>query len=369
MKKMSNNLALVAIAGVLAASWSFAAPTLENSPTRLSSNENAFGYSPKAKEAMIKYIDSGSYYNRNNVQDLIEACAKKEGVPSSHIITTAGSGPLLMMTALAYAEPGVNVVTSEMGYTQLIRKFEARGGDVKFAKLGEDMGYDFDALKDEIDDNTKIVYICNPNNPTGVLCDPAELKQFVMSVRQDILVFVDEAYLELADSSFAMNTCAPLVKLRKNLIVTRTFSKGYGMAGLRIGYGVAQPEVLKKIGEFSMGTPSFLSAIAALEGLKDTDFFQKNVDLYRANRKMVTDAFDRMGLEYASPQGAFVYYKSGIDQQVLRDALESKGILVSGSRESGVPEGKYAQWSRVSIGTENQMKEFLKALTEVLVES
>jgi len=305
MKKMSTTVArrcrsLFALAalGAMAAPLLLAnGPTLENSPTRLSSNENAFGYTPKAKEAMIKYLDSGNYYNRNNVQELISLCAQKEGVPENYIITTPGSGPLLEMTALAYAEPGTNVVTTEMGYTQLVRKFDERGGDVKYASLSPEMGYDFDALRAEIDENTRIVYICNPNNPTGVLADANELKQFVLSVPQDILVFVDEAYLELADANFALNTCAPLVKVRKNLMVTRTFSKGYALAGFRIGYGVAHPDVLEKIGDFHLGPPSFIAAIAAVEALKDREHLAGNIKKYQTIRKYVCSEFDRMGIE------------------------------------------------------------------------
>lgn len=372
MKKMSNpverrirNLMVpVAFAGSLLASSLVgqAAPTLENSPVRLSSNENAFGYTPKAKMAMMKALEGGSYYNRNDVSELIELCAKKEGVPTDYILTTAGSGPLLMMTALAYAEPGANVVTTEMGYTQLVRKFEERGGDVKFAPLGDDMGYDFAALKAEIDENTKIVYICNPNNPTGVLADSAELKQFVMSIPDDILVFVDEAYLELADTNFAMATCAPLARLKKNVIVTRTFSKSYGLAGFRIGYAVAHPDILEKISVYHMGAPSYIAAIAASEAIKDTAHLAVNVTNYQTVRKHVTDAFDKMGIKYAKPDGAFVYFHSGLDQQVLRDTMKENGILISGSRVSGAPESKYSEWARVSIGTKPQMDEFLTLL-------
>ena len=360
-------LAILAIGGAMLASWSaFAGPTLKNSPTRLSSNENAFGYTPKAKEAVIKYLDGGAYYNRNNVETLVEMCAKKEGVSSDYILTTAGSGPLLMMTALAYAEPGVNVVTTEMGYTQLIRKFDERGGDVKFASLSEDMGYDFEALSSEIDENTRIVYICNPNNPTGVLAEANELKRFILSVPDDILVFVDEAYLELAEANFALNTCAPLVKVRKNLIVTRTFSKGYALAGFRVGYGIAHPSVLEKIDDFHMGSPSYLAAIAAVEAIKDTEHLAGNIKKYQTVRKYVCDSFDDMGIEYASPQGAFVYFKSGLDQQMLRDTMAENGILISGSRESGVLPGRFAKWSRVSIGTKPQMDEFLSTLSSLL---
>ncbi len=372
MKKMSNLverrirgwIAPVALAGSVLTSSLVGqpAPTLENSPVRLSSNENAFGYTPNAKLAMMKALDGGSYYNRNDVSELVELCAKKEGVSKDYILTTPGSGPLLMMTALAYAEPGVNVVTTEMGYTQLIRKFEERGGEVKFAPLSKDMGYDFKALKAEIDENTKIVYICNPNNPTGVLANAAELKQFVMSIPEDILVFVDEAYLELTSSSFALETCSPLVKLKKNVIVTRTFSKGYGLAGLRIGYAVAHPDILEKISVYYMGPPSYLSAIAASEAIKDSEFLATNVKNYQTVRKYVTDSFDKMGIDYAKPDGAFVYFHTGIDQQELRDTMKENGILISGSRVSGAPESKYAGWARVSIGTKPQMDEFLTIL-------
>lgn len=372
MKKMSTPVsgrtlrwfAPVVIAGSLFTSSLVAdpAPTLENSPIRLSSNENAFGYTPKAKEAMIKALESGSYYNWNNIGELVDHLAKREGVPSDYIVTTAGSGPLLMMTALAYAEPGANVVTTAMGYTQLTRKFEAQGGEVKYVPLGDDMGYDLKALGEAIDGDTKIVYICNPNNPTGVMIDPMALKQFVLSVPQDILVFVDEAYLELADTSFEMATCGPLTKLRKNLIVTRTFSKGFGMAGLRIGWGIGHPDVLEKIKVYHMGNPSYLSAIAAVEALKDDTFFQSNIDNYKKNRKYVTEAFDKLGIKYAKPSGAFVYFHTGIDQQELRDMMSANGVLISGSRVSGAPAQDYAGWARVSIGTKPQMDEFLNLL-------
>ena len=151
-------LAVLCLLGALAApSFLSAQPTLEDSPIRLSSNENAYGFTPKAKEAMMKYIKNGGYYNRNYVSELVAALAKKENVTPEHVITTAGSGPVLMMTALAYAEPGKNVVTTAMGYTQLTRKFEASGGEIKYAPLSEEMGYDFDALKAAIDEDTVIV--------------------------------------------------------------------------------------------------------------------------------------------------------------------------------------------------------------------
>ncbi len=342
-------------------------PTINDGAVRISSNENAFGFSPKALERMKAALESGNYYNRNDVLDLVDLCAAKEGVRADYIMTTPGSGPLLMMAAWAYAKPGANVVTSAMGYTQLTQAFVKHGGTIKFAPLSDKMGYDFKALGAAIDEHTEIVYICNPNNPTGVLADPAELRQFVLSVPEKILVFVDEAYLELADSALIANTAAPLVKLRKNLIVTRTFSKGYALAGLRVGYGIANPEVLAKLGAFSAGPPSYLAAIAAGESLKDTAHLEANRAKYKEVRDYSCKEFERLGIEYVKhPQGAFIYFHSGMPDKALVSKLKGNSILISGSRASGVPEGAYGDWARVSLGTKEQMDLFFGEMQKLL---
>lgn len=357
-----SSVAALSIAAALHAGT----PTINDGAVRISSNENAFGFSAKALERMKAALDAGNYYNHNDVGDLTAMCAAKEGVSEKYILTTPGSGPLLMMTAWSYAAPGANVVTSAMGYTQLTQAFLAHGGDVKFASLNEKMGYDFRALRAAIDSKTVIVYICNPNNPTGVLADPAELRSFVLSVPENILVFVDEAYLELADSGLQANTAAPLVKLRKNMIVTRTFSKGYALAGLRVGYGIAHPDVLAKLNKFNAGGPSYLAAIAAQESIKDTAHLEANRAKYKEVRDYACKEFDRLGIKYASPQGAFIYFHSGMPDKELVAKLKSKKVLISGSRESGVPEGAYGDWARVSIGTKEEMDVFFGEMQKLL---
>lgn len=359
-------LSSLALAFALTPALHAGKPTINDGVVRIGSNENAFGFSPKALEKMKAALDAGNYYNYNDLADMVTACAAKEGVKEDYILPTPGSGPVLMMTAWAYAKPGVNVVTSAMGYTQLTRAFVEHGGDIKFAPLNARMGYDFKALKAAIDDKTVIVYICNPNNPTGVLADPAELKKFIMSVPENILVFVDEAYLELADSGLAVNTASPLVKLRKNMIVSRTFSKGYAMAGLRAGYGIAHPEVLAKLKMFYAGGPSYLAAIAATESLKDTAHLEANRAKYKEVRDYACKELDKMGIKYASPQGAFIYFRSGMKDKELVAKMKSKNILISGSRESGVPEGAYGDWARVSIGTKEEIDLFLGEMSKIL---
>mgnify|MGYP002788776108 FL=1 len=354
-------------ASVLVPSLAVAQPVTVDGKVKISSNENVWGFSPKALARLQAELATGNYYNRDEIAEFIKLCAAHNGVKENYIMATAGSGPLLSLAALAYAQPGKNVVTTAMGYTSLVNRFEARGGDVKFAPLGADMGYDFKALAREIDDNTVIVYICNPNNPTGTLADPAELRRFILSVPAHILVFVDEAYLEIADTGLKPNTMIPLVNVRKNMLVTRTFSKGHGMAGLRFGYGVGHPEVLDRLGEYSTSGPSFLAAIAAQEALKDEAFLEQNRKNYSEVRKYVCAELTRMGIEYAKdPQGAFIYFHAGIPGAELNAKMREANILIGNTRESGVPEGTYQNWCRVSIGTKEQMDVFLGELSRIL---
>lgn len=334
---------------------------------KISSNENVWGFTPKAAERLKAELETGNYYNRDEIAEFVKLCAAYNNVPADYIMPTAGSGPLLSLAALAYAQKGKNVVTTAMGYTSLISRFEQRGGDVKFAPLGPDMGYDFAALGQLIDANTTIVYICNPNNPTGALADPAELRKFIMSVPADVLVFVDEAYLEIADDGLKGNTMMPLTKVRKNMLVTRTFSKGHGMAGLRFGYGVGHPSVLVRLEEYSTSGPSFLAAIAAQEALKDETHLDANRKNYSEVRRYVCAELDRMGIKYApNPQGAFVYFQSGITGRELNEKMRASDILIGSSRASGVAEGEYEDWCRVSIGTKEQMDVFLGELSRIL---
>jgi histidinol-phosphate aminotransferase len=334
---------------------------------KISSNENVWGFSPKALARVKEALVTGNYYNRDEITEFVNLCAAYNGVKEDMIMPAAGSGPLLTLTALAYAQKGKNVVTTAMGYGQLVGKFAERGGDVKYAPLGESMGYDFKALARTIDENTVVVYICNPNNPTGVLADPRELRNFILSVRDDILVFVDEAYLELADTGLKANTMVPLTKVRKNLLVTRTFSKGHGMAGLRFGYGIGHPAVLDRLEEYSSGGPSFLAAIAAQEALKDEAHLEANRKNYSDVRKYVCAELERMGITYArDPQAAFIYFRAGIPGRDVSTKMRQANIYIGTSRESGVPEGTYEDWCRVSIGSKEQMDLFLGELAKIL---
>jgi len=344
-----------------------AAPTDTTSPLRLGSNENPFGYSPKAKAAVIQYLESANYYNRNEVDEMVKVCAEKEGVTPAYILPTAGSGPLLEMTGAAFGKEGVNIVTAAPGYPQLTSTFAKWGGTIKYVTVNEKLGYDFKSLALSIDAQTAMVYICNPNNPTGVLADPAELRRFILAVPPSVLVFVDEAYLELSKGGVEANSMAPLTKVRKNLVVSRTFSKAYALAGFRAGYGIGHPDTLARLQRHNIGaSPSYLAAIAAREAVKDQEHLKENVRKYQEVRAYVCQEFDRMGLSYAQPEGAFILFKAGMESSEFVKKMLERKIMVTRPFGLGPLEKDYTDWVRVSIGTMEDMELFLGATKSIL---
>lgn len=332
----------------------------ERGPIKISGNENAFGYSQMAMMAIMQELPDINRYAFEETMELIEALAMREMVPSEYIVPTAGSGPVLQMAAMAYAAPGKNVVSVEPGYTQLVRTFTAFGGESKLVPLNSKLEYDLEAVKAAIDENTVMVYLCNPNNPTGTVTDPDALKAFIRELPDNIVAFVDEAYLELADGGLEKNSMISLVREGENVILARTFSKVYGMAGLRVGYGVMKPDTKALLRKYSMGGPNKLGCVAAVASLQDTAFFEQSVTSYRTVRKMVTDRLDELGIEYAYPQGSFVFMKTGVPIKEFQGLMEAENIMV------GRPFPPMFDWCRVSIGTEDEMSTFLTVFEEVM---
>ena len=332
----------------------------ERGPIKINGNENAFGYSQMAMMAIMQELPNINRYAFEETKALIDAISTREMVPPEYIVPTAGSGPVLQMAAQAYAAPGKNVVTCEPGYQQLVREFESFGGTIKRVPVNEKMEYDLDAMKAAIDENTAIVYLCNPNNPTGTTVDPDALKAFIKELPKGVVAFVDEAYLELSDGGLEKNSMISLVREGENVILARTFSKVYGMAGLRIGYGVMSPDKIKLLRKFSQGGPNKLGCVAAVASLQDADFFQQSVSSYKATRKMVTDRLDALGVTYAKPQGSFVFIKTGIPIKEFQELMEAQKIFV------GRPFPPMFDWCRVSIGTEEEMTVFLGAFEDIM---
>ena len=329
-------------------------------PIKINGNENAFGYSQMAMMAIMQELPDINRYAFEETQELLNAIAARETLPTDYIVPTAGSGPILQMTAMAYAKPGKNVVTVAPGYTQLVNAFETFGGSIKSVPLNDKLEYDLEAVKAAIDENTVMVYICNPNNPTGTTVDPDALKNFIKALPKDVVAFVDEAYLELAEGGLEKHSMVSLLREGQNVILARTFSKVYGMAGLRIGYGLMSPDKIKLLRKYGMGGPNKLGCVAAVASLQDTDFFEQSVTSYQSVRKMVTDKLDELGVTYAKPQGSFVFMKTGIPIKDFQALMDAENIMV------GRPFPPMLDWCRVSIGTEEEMTIFLTVFEDVM---
>lgn len=360
LPRLAMLFAMVTAAPVAWSQHEFDDAADDQGPIRIGSNENAFGYSPAAMMAMMEALGDINRYARDEAVAFVQAISRFERVPTNHIITTAGSGPVLLMTALAYAEPGKNMITVTPGYLQLSSAFERAGGEVRSIPLTDDLVHDLDAMKAAIDENTVLVYICNPNNPTGTVVDPDELRAFIRSVPSNILVFVDEAYLELADGGLEAHSMINMVRQGHNVLISRTFSKVYGMAGLRAGYGIASPEVLARLRPFHMGGPNLLALVGATAAMQDEASFAENVERYRNTRLMVTEALDGMGVKYADAQGSFVFIHTGIPVERFQSLMEERNILV------GRPFPPKLDWARVSIGTEEEMMTFIRVFREIM---
>jgi len=328
--------------------------------TKLSSNENPYGPPVSAQEAIAESAKRGNRYAWQEMADLIDKIAKKEGVTSEYIMMGPGSSDLLEKTALVLFMDGGNIVSADPCYMSLINVAKSVGATWKAVPCKSDWSHDLKAMEAAIDKDTKLVYICNPNNPTGSLTSGKELLDFCSRVSEKVPIFIDEAYIELAvgGDTQSMNT---LLAQNKNVIIARTFSKIMGMAGIRVGYMAAQPEFLKKIQKITRGGMgvSYTSIFAANASMDDMAFQDTTRKLNHEAKQYLYANLDKMGYKYIPSYTNFVIFPINIPGRELLGKMTAKGIAVKAYDIQDKP------WCRVSIGTMDEMKLFVGALQEV----
>lgn len=330
---------------------------------KLNANENPYGPSPMAMEAFKNSVSGGNRYAWKELFQLVDKIADFEKVESKNIMMGPGSSDLLEKTAMVFFKDGGNVVSADPSYMSLIRVAESVGATWKPVPLKEDWSHDLKAMEEAIDDQTKLVYICNPNNPTGSMTDHEELVDFCSRVSEKVPVFVDEAYLWFLEDG-AKKSMVSLINQGKNVIIARTFSKIHGMAGLRVGYIVALEETLdrlKKITRGGMGItlPSVYGAIAAMD---DADFIDKSRTLNAECREYVYSSLKQLGIDsYVPSSTSFIIFPIQMEGKPF---LEQMTELKVGVRAFQFMD---QNWCRVSMGTMEEMKTFTSALNKVLV--
>lgn len=330
---------------------------------KLASNENPLGMPASAKSAIAAAMDELGRYPDSNGFELKAKLSAKYDVPAEWLTLGNGSNDILELAAHALVRPGESIVYAEFSfavYALATQEVGARAIEVK----ARDYGHDLDAMAAAIAPDTRLVFIANPNNPTGTFIPAAEIEAFLAKVPSNVVVVLDEAYNEYLDAAQQYESVA-WVRKYPNLMVSRTFSKAYGLAGLRVGYGVAQPpltDLLNRVRQpFNVNS---LAQAAAVAALGDADFLARSATLNREGKAQLVAAFDRLGLEHVKSSGNFVMVRVGTDDGAgarVNLALLKLGVIVRPVANYGLP-----QWLRVTIGLPEENAAFIAALEQAL---
>ncbi len=330
---------------------------------KLASNENPLGMPESARNAMLAAMaDIGRYPDANGF-DLKQAITAKYGVPQDWITLGNGSNDILELAAHAFVQPGQSVIFSQFSFAVYPLATQAVGGRA-IVVPAKNYGHDLAAMANAITADTRLIFIANPNNPTGTFIPAAEIEAFLKVVPRDIVVVLDEAYNEYLAPELQYDSIA-WVREYPNLLVSRTMSKAYGLAGLRVGFGIAQPaitDLLNRIRQpFNVNS---LAQAAAIAALNDSEFLQKSSRLNADGYRQLTQAFDAMDMEYVPSYGNFVLVKVGNDDGAgarVNLALLKQGVIVRPVGNYGLP-----QWLRISIGLPEENAIFIDALKKAL---
>lgn len=326
---------------------------------KLASNENPLGPSPKAIAAIEGALGEIALYPDGNGFALKTALARRFGLDMDQLVLGNGSNDILEFAARAFLGPGTSAVYSRHAfavYPLATQTVGARGIEVP----AHAFGCDLDAMSAAIASDTRVVFIANPNNPTGTFIPASDLLAWLRRVPAHVLVVLDEAYTEYLSEQDRYDSLAWLPEF-PNLLVSRTFSKAYGLAGLRVGFGVAAPAVIDLLNRVR---PPFnvnsLGLLAAEVTLDDADYLARGVALNRAGMLQITNGLRRLGLDYIPSWGNFLAFRVG-DGAAVYQRLLRRGVIVRPVGAYGMPE-----WLRVSIGLASQNETFLSALADVL---
>lgn len=329
---------------------------------KLASNENPLGLSMTARKAIEGALANGARYPDGNGYYLKAKLAEKYNIHPNQLTLGNGSNDILDLIARGFLGPENNAVFSQHAFIiyQLVVMVQSACSVVVPAK---NWGHDLHAMAAAIDERTRLVFIANPNNPTGTWVQQDELALFLEKIPAEVLVIVDEAYMEYAeDSGFGYSSALSLINQYPNLIITRTFSKAYGLASLRVGYGISHPDVadvLNRIRQpFNINSMALAAAVAVLD---DQDYLDRSIAVNRNGYQQLVDGFERLGLSYIPSAGNFIAVEILGDTQRLYQSLLAQGVIVR-------PIGLYEMPNhlRVSIGLPEENQRFLNVLEQLL---
>jgi histidinol-phosphate aminotransferase len=330
---------------------------------KLASNENPLGMPESARLAIVAATAHLGRYPDPAGFELKQALSARWSVPQNWLTLGNGSNDILELVASALLEPGSSVVYAQHAFVVYRLATQARGAR-HLVVPAKDFGHDLPAMLEAIDGTTRVVFIANPNNPTGTYLPNAQLEAFLEAVAQRhgtrVTVVLDEAYNEFLEPEQRVDSVG-LVKRYANLLVSRSFSKAYGLAGLRVGYAIAQPaltDLMNRVRQpFNVNSLAQAAAIAALQ---DIEFLAKSFTVNREGKAQLQQGFAKLGLTFVPSYANFVLVKVGDAARVNLELLK-RGVIVRPVAGDGLPE-----WLRVSIGLPHENQKFLEALAAVV---
>jgi histidinol-phosphate aminotransferase len=328
---------------------------------KLASNENPLGSSPKAIQAVKEWTENMAIYPDGNCTDLKDALASRLNLDTAQLLVGAGSDEIVELITQTYINPGDNAIMGCPSFPRYQTVTGIMDGDIIEIPLTQDYRLDLQAFLDNITKNTRIIWICNPNNPTGTIITHEEQKAFLEKVPSDILVVLDEAYYEYVQcDDYPEST--QLLDEYDNIMILRTFSKVYGLAGLRVGYAISCKENINYLnrvrGPFNVNAAAQVAALAALY---DRDFVQKSVKNNQEGKRYLCQCFDNMGIEYIPTYANFIMVKVNRNSKELFNQLLLKGIIIRSGDIYGMDD-----WIRLTVGTPEENRQFIAALKEML---
>jgi histidinol-phosphate aminotransferase len=330
-------------------------PRMLENPIRLSSNENPYGPSERVRNAVTKAFNEGCRYPYAYADELALMLADKHGVPPESIIITGGSTEGLKIAGITFTADGGEIIAAKPTFLAMMQYAEMWGANINWVPVDDNLGYDLQEIEKRISSKTKMVFLCNPNNPTSTLLPKDTLIDFCTTVSKKTIVFSDEAYYDyIEDPEYP--SMIDLVKKGENIIVSKTFSKVYGMAGMRIGYLIAKPELAKIIRANVVAMSNVYAIEGAKEALLDDEFYNFSLKKNKEAKQIIYKTLDHLELGYIKSSTNFVFFKSGKDINKLGAQILEKGVKI------GRAFPPFYDWCRISTGTLEEVQLFSKAL-------
>lgn len=332
---------------------------------KLASNENPLGPSPKAMEAIRAEMDELALYPDGNGFELKKVLAEKHGVTMDQITLGNGSNDVLVLLAEAFLTPEHSAIYSQYSFAVYPIAIQSIGATHQMIpattwEADRPLGCDLPAMQAAINDQTRLIFIANPNNPTGSFLQEGELKAFIASVPKDVIVVLDEAYLEYSPVEEQVDGSLWLSEF-ENLVITRTFSKAYGLAGFRVGYALSNPDIANVLNRIRQPfNVNSLALVAATAAVNDTAFLEKSMQVNAVGMKALEASCDRLGLRYVPSKGNFLLVDFGRDAMPIYQEMLENGVITRPVANYGLP-----NCLRITIGSETEMERMVEVMEQV----